>query len=195
MANDAFEPYAAAVRKLLRGPVYHDESVWSQVRDYEHPIREYLGKVGLGMHLDTVGNFAYLYDASRDDDKPDTLPPLTSRRSLSFMDTLLLVLLRERFDEHEMRDVDNAALLLSADELAEMVGVFLGDQPDARRVESNIGTSITRLKNGGFLKERRDGHYEVRPLIRARVSADELELIKQRLAGYVGHDEDTEEDD
>ncbi|HRL13504.1 MAG TPA: DUF4194 domain-containing protein, partial [Aggregatilineales bacterium] len=111
MSELTVEPYAAAVRKLLRGVVYHDDPVWIQIRDYELPIREYLGKIGLGMHLDGIGNFAYLYDMSRAEDAQGGLPALTGRRELSFSDSLLLVLLRERLDEHEMRDLDGVSLL------------------------------------------------------------------------------------
>jgi hypothetical protein len=55
MSNTQFEfaPYASAIRKLLKGVVYHDDPVWIQIRDYELPIREYFDKIGLGVH---VGN-------------------------------------------------------------------------------------------------------------------------------------------
>jgi len=188
VSEERIEPYAAAVRKLLRGVVYHDDSVWTQIRDYELPIREYLGRIGLKMHLDDIGSFAYLYDESRDDDSQEALPALTTRRNLSFSDTLLLVLLRERLDEHELRDLDGDSLILSDDELLEMVRVFMQDYGDARKIETNTSTSVNRLVRYGFLTKRRDGWYEVRPLIRAKISADELEDIKARLSAYIGQE-------
>ena len=195
MLNEHVEPYAAAIRKLLKGVIYHDDPVWSQLRDYELPIREYLSKIGLALHLDEIGNFAYLEDESREDDSMDSLPPLTSRRALSFADTLLLVLLRERLDEHEMRDLDGTRLILGEEDLSEMVMVFLADTPNAQKTAKGIGTSINRLKNYGFLTGRRDGRYEVRPLIRAKISADELDDIKRRLVEYVEPDTDQNEED
>ncbi len=191
------EPYAAAVRKLLKGVIYHDDPVWRQVRDYELPIREYLAKIGLGVHLDEIGNFAYLFDISRDDDNQNALPALTSRRNLSFSDTLLLVMLRERLDEHETRDldVDGTRLILGADEIKEMIGVFMGDYPDMQRVEQNTEASIKRLVRYGFLTERRDGRYEVRPLLRAKIDADELEEIRLRLMSWVQRNNPTGDDD
>lgn len=188
------EPYAAAVRKLLKGVIYHDDPVWMQIRDYELPIREYLGKIGLALHLDEIGNFAYLYDLSRDDDSQSTLPALTSRRNLSFPDTLLLVLLRERLDEHEMRDLDGSKLILSSDELKEMIIVFMADHPDAQKIEQNTEASVKRLARSGFLTERRDGRFEVRPLLRAKIGADELEDIKSRLVGFLRRNSDTGDD-
>lgn len=195
MLNERVEPYAAAIRKLLNGVIYHDDAVWSQLRDYELPIREYLGKIGLALHLDEIGNFAYLEDESRDDDSMDALPPLTTRRALSFADTLLLVLLRERMDEHEMRDLDGTRLILSDEDLTEMIMVFLADTPNAQKTAKGIGTSINRLRKYGFLTIRHDGRYEVRPLIRAKISADELDEIKHRLTEYVEPDDDHNEDD
>jgi len=198
MSEMTVEPYAAAVRKLLRGVVYHDDPVWIQIRDYELPIREYLGKIGLGMHLDGIGNFAYLYDMSRAEDAQGGLPALTGRRELSFSDSLLLVLLRERLYEHEMRDLDGVSLLLTLEELLAMAQVFTQGYRDARKVEASLTTSIKRLENFGFLTRRRDGRYEVRPLIRAKISADELEGIKARLTAFARRadtDETMDDDD
>lgn len=196
MSNDHIEPYAAAVRKLLKGVVYYDDTAaWQQIRDYEYPIREYLGKIGLGMYLDEIGSFAYLYDDSRGDDDQDSLPALTSRRNLSFPDTLLLVLLRERLDEHEMRDLDGINLILSNEELLEMIQVFTQDYGDARKIETNTLTSVNRLVRYGFLTKRSDGRYTVRPLIRAKVNADELESIKARLVAYIQQDGELDGDD
>lgn len=180
-----FEVYAASIRKLLKGVVYHDDPVWIQIRDYELPIREYLAKIGLGLHLDEIGNFAYLYDQSRDDDAPNALPALTSRRNLSFSDTLLLVLLRERLDEHEMRDIEGNRLILSIEEIGEMFRIFISHSTDAQRTDQSILGSINRLKKYGFLTERHDKRYEVRPLLRAKISADVLEDIKSRLQQYI----------
>ena len=196
MSDERIEPYAAAVRKLLKGVVYYDDTAaWQQIRDYEYPIREYLGKIGLGMHLDEIGNFAYLYDDSRDDDNQDALPALTSRRNLSFPDTLLLVLLRERLDEHEMRDLDGADLILSDEDLLDMIQMFMQDYGDARKIETNTTTSVNRLVRYGFLTKRSDGRYMVRPLIRAKINADELEGIKARLVAYVNQDGEMDGDD
>lgn len=183
-----FEPYAAAVRKLLKGAVYHDDPTWVQIRDYESPLREYFSKIGLGVHLDEIGNFAYLYDESRDDDHQSSLPALTNRRNLSFSDTLLLVLLRERLDEYEMRDLDGSKLILGTEEMLEMIGVFMGGHPDIRKVEQNSLSSIKHLAHYGFLTERRGGRFEVRPLLRAKISADELEGIKARLGNVFQQD-------
>lgn len=179
------EPFAAAIRKLLKGVIYHDDSVWMQIRDYELPIRDYLGKIGLGMYLDEVGNFAYLYDMSRDENNANTLPALINRRSLSFLDTLLLVLLRERLDEHEMRNVDDTRLLMNPDDIKTMISVFMNDHPDAQKVEMSVDASIKRMSQSGFLTEKRDGTFEVRPLLRAKIDADKLEEIKNQLTNYL----------
>jgi Domain of unknown function (DUF4194) len=181
--SEQIQPYAAAIRKLLLGVIYHDDAVWSQLRDYELPIREYLAQIGLSIHLDEIGNFAYLEDSSRDDTKT-ALPALTTRRPLSFSDTLLLVLLRERLDEHEMRDVDGMPLILTLDEMSDMMKIFLGDYTDARKVEHDTERSINRLMRYGFLTQLKSGSYQVRPVLRSKIDADELDGIKSRLEAY-----------
>lgn len=94
-----------------------------------------------------------------------------------------------------MRDVDETRLLLSEDDIVDMVEVFLSDHPDARRVEQNIATSINRLKNYGFLTQRPSGHLEVRPLIRAKISADTLEEIRARLIDFLNQNSDMDPDE
>lgn len=190
------QPYAAAIRQLLKGVVYHDDPrVWSQIRDYELPIREYLAQIGLALYLDEIGGFAYLTEGTRDGDDAVSLPALTQRRALSFPVTLLMVLLRERLDEHEMRDLDGGRLWLSLDEMGEMMAVFMGDQSDARKLEITIQTSVNWLVNHGFLRAQADGRYEVRPVLRARIDADALQEIKARLRAYTGTDEAGDEED
>lgn len=185
MSESIIEPYAAAVRKLLQGVVYHEDGkIWQQVRDYEFPLRDYLGRIGLGIHLDTLGGFAYLYEMGRDENDQMSLPPLTQRRPLSFPVTLLLVLLRERLDEHEMRQVDQDSLRLTYEDMHEMMVVFMGDQRDARRTEQTIENSVKSLVRLGYLKEHASGDYTVRPVLRAKVDADALEDIKQKLVNY-----------
>lgn len=189
MNEEQIQPYAAAIRKLLRGVVYYDDTrIWQQLRDHELPIREYLGAIGLQVLLDETGGFAYLHDISADEDGPASLPRLTMRRELNFMDTLLLVLLRERYDEHEGRNMDMGPLSLSAEDLLEMVQVFMPDLSDARKLESSTAASIKRLVRYGFLSERRGGGFIVRPVIRQKVSAGELASIKARLTAYVSAD-------
>lgn len=190
---NSFKPYAAAVRKLLQGVVYTDDAHWSQLRDYELPIREYLGDIGLEVYLDEIGGFAYVYEATRDNDGQTTLPAITQRRSLSFSQTLLMVLLRERLDEHEMRDVDGDRLFLTLEDITEMLTVFLGEQSDARTIEKTVNSGINGLIRQGFLKDLKNDRYEVLPVLRAKVDADTLDDIKANLARYTG--DDTDEDD
>lgn len=183
--SSQIEPYAAAIRKLLQGVVYHDDPVWSQIRDYESAVRHYLARIGLYVHLDEIGQFAYLIDESRNDDSHTSLPALTTRQPLSFSDTLLLVLLRERLEEHERRDGEGNRLILTADEMTAMLTVFLGEYPDARKIQSNINRTINRLVQYDFLSRGKHDRYIVRPVLRAKISGDELDHLKTRLANYI----------
>jgi hypothetical protein len=70
----------------------------------------------------------------------------------------------------------------------------MADHPDAQKIEQMTETSIRRLARYGFLTERRDGRYEVRPLLRAKIRADELEDIKSRLIGLLQRHDDPGDD-
>jgi hypothetical protein len=65
------------------------------------------------------------------------------------------------------------------------------DHPDAQKIEQNTESSIRRLTRYGFLTEQRDGRFEVRPLLRAKIGVDELEGIKSRLIGFLQRNNDT----
>ncbi|TVR24201.1 MAG: DUF4194 domain-containing protein [Anaerolineaceae bacterium] len=189
------QPYAAAIRQLLKGAIYHDDhKIWSQLRDYETPVRDYLAQIGLELYLDEIGGFAYLTEGTRDDDGASPLPALIQRRALSFPATLLMVLLRERLDEHEMRDLDGGRLRLSADDISEMMMVFMGEQSDARKQENAITSSVKALVRYNYLKQLPDDRYEVLPIIRARFDGDMLTEIKARLQRYITGDDDEADD-
>lgn len=189
------QPYAAAIRQLLKGAVYHDDhKIWSQLRDYETPIRDYLAQIGLELYLDEIGGFAYLSEGTRDEDGASPLPALIQRRALSFPATLLMVLLRERLDEHEMRDLDGGRLRVSADDISEMMMVFMGESSDARKQENAITSGTKALVRYNYLKPLADDRYEVMPIIRARFDGDMLAEIKSRLQNYVAGDDDETDD-
>jgi hypothetical protein len=189
--SSQIELYAAAVRKLLKGVVYHDDPVWQQLCDYKNAIKAYLGQIGLFLHFDEVYGFAYLKDMIDEDETLD-LPRLVRRSKLNFWHTLLLVLLRERFDEHETRNLDNAVLRLQETDIVEMLSMFMREKADERKIEDTAKQCINRLKLDGFLTERHDNYFEVRPLIRARFSADDLENVKASLIAKSAMD-DTDE--
>ena len=92
-----------------------------------------------------------------------------------------------------MRDVDGLSLVLSVDDMTEMTRVFLGDYADARKVEQSTERSIGRLQRYGFLTERKNGDYQVRPVLRSKIDADELSYIKGKLERHIGIDEDDDE--
>lgn len=181
------EPYAGAVRKLLKGVVYHDDDakVWSQIRTYELPLREYLAKIGLALYLDEGMGFAYLHEGTLDEDGKTQLPALTIQRQLSFALTLLLVLLRERLEEHLIRNVEQVNLYLSQEDILEMLLMFMGDSPDARRTETQLMATINRAVDYGFLKRLSDERYLVRPVLRAKIHIDTLQDIKEKLQTFI----------
>ena len=183
------EPYAAAVRQLLKGVVYYDDDpkVWSQIRTYTVPLREYLHKIGLILYLDEGIGFAYLAEESGTDDNKNELPPITMKRQLSFSVTLLLVLLRERLEEHTSREVEYPDLRLSYDDIQDMLSVFMGEHPDARRIQSITSNAINRAVDYGFLKKL-DRYYLVRPVLRAKINIDALQSIKISLYNLIHKD-------
>ena len=104
-------PYAAAVLKLLKGPVNYDvdPKEWDLIVTYQNDLKKYFEKIGLSLYTNIDDGFSYLYQASGEDDSG--LPRITRRIPLPFDVTLLAVLLRERLTEQSIEDVNMGNLL------------------------------------------------------------------------------------
>ena len=93
----SYEEFAPLELKLLRGPVYHDDSTWDDIRLFQAGISRHLGQIGLSLHIDEEDGFAYV--GQIDDEDGGELPRLVHRRPLNSDVTLLCVLLREEWEK------------------------------------------------------------------------------------------------
>jgi hypothetical protein len=119
------------------------------------------------------------------------LPRLVARRPLSFPVSLLLALLRKKLAEFDASGSDTR-LVLSRDEIVELVRVFLPDGPNEARLIDQIETTINKVAELGFLHKLKSAggacaglaSYEVRRILKAFVDAQWLAEFDDRLAIY-----------
>jgi hypothetical protein len=177
--DKTYQIYAYAIRRLLQGVVYHDDTkAWKQIRTYQTAITQYFGQINLILYFDDLNGFAYLKDNTDD----DSLPPIITRRSLTLEQTFLVVLLRERLDEYENRDMLGGVLYLSYQDIYDMMRIFMPEQADERKTEKRLNGLLDKMKEYGFLREEGNHkRYEVRRILRAKISAEELVSIRTKL--------------
>ncbi|MEH2293596.1 DUF4194 domain-containing protein [Nostoc sp.] len=185
-------PYAHVILKLLRGAIYSDDSHWERLQSYLTPIKEYFGKIGLQVqHYETEG-FAYLEQPDPDpEDQTEPLPRLTARHKLSFNVTILCVLLREQLRQFDASDA-TGRLVLSIEKIRDLLQPYLQEGNNEERFRREVDGLVKQAMELGFLKclSGQDDNYEVRPILKAKVDADTLELLKQKLATYANRPAD-----
>ena len=184
-------PYAAVVIKLLQGTLEADDSAWSLLLDYRIAVREHFESFGVALHLDEVEGYAYLTQPEAGDDEvedtPETLPRLVRRQKLSYNATLLCVLLRERLVRFDQRELRSTQAVVSKSDIQGMLTLFLEERTDEKRVLRTVDTLIRQVTDLGFLKKLSgdEERYEIRRIIRAKLSADDLVEIKEKLAAHL----------
>lgn len=177
---------ATAVIRLMRGVVYRetDEDTWSALDRHTGPVRDHFAAIGVDLVVDDSEGYAYL--KSRDEDEcEEPLPRLVNRRSLTYNLSLLLVLLRKRLVEFETTGGEGK-LVLTRDQIVEMLRLFLADSTNEARVIDQVDTTIRKAAELGFLRQLRGqpDHWEVRRILKAYVDAQTLSDFAGRLQEY-----------
>jgi hypothetical protein len=167
-----------ALIPLFKGVVYADASpeAWRAILSMLPRIRDYVRVLGLDVILDEAEGYAFLRQRAEEPDGSEPVRRLVPRRPLSYPVSLLLVLLRKRLAQHDASGGDTR-LVLSREQIVDMVRVFLAAGPNEARLEDQIDTYIRRVEELGFLraiKEENTSLYEIRRILRAFVNADWL---------------------
>lgn len=182
---------------LMKGVVFSesDPAVWPHVLGLSHRIRDYVGVLGLELILDEAEGYAYLRQRVPMEGEPE-IPRLVPRRKLGYSVSLLLALIRKKLAENDAGGGESR-LILSRQEIVEMVRLFLPDTVNEARLADQIGGQINKVVEMGFLRRMRgDGErFEVRRILKAFVDAQWLEEFDRRLSEYrESPDESSQED-
>ena len=179
-------PYAPVVIKLLQGVIYSDDPHWERLQIDLTPIKEYFGKIGLQVqNYDTEG-FAYLEQPDHDpEERTEPLPRLTVRRPLSFKVTVFCVLLRDQLRLFDASDA-TGRLIVSIEKLRDLLQPFLLERNNEEKFRQEVKGLTNQMIELGFLKRLsgQDEDYEIRPIIKAKIDAEMLELLKEKLENY-----------
>ncbi|MEO8221817.1 MAG: DUF4194 domain-containing protein [Specibacter sp.] len=172
------------VTKLFKGVVTRDgdEKLWQRLTELSAQARDYVAVLGLELVLDDSEGYAFL--RSHPDADPE-LPRLIPRRQLTFHVSLLLALLRARLAEFDTQNSETR-LIMTADQIGDMVSVFLPESSNEARVLDQLATNIKKVTELGFLRKLRgqDQSYEVARILKAYVDAQWLEEFDARLSDY-----------
>ena len=182
--NNETLPYALAVIKLFQGVVYSDDkAVWNCLIQYQQDIQQHFSGIGIEVFVLENEGFAYLKQKESDPSQEENLPHIIERRQLSYPVTLLSVLLFEKLIEFDMKGGDSTRLIIDRQEIKESVRIFLPEGSNEAKLTDRVDTHIKKLVDIGFLRELStdSNKFEVRRILKAKISADGLQEIKEKL--------------
>lgn len=174
---------------LLKGVLYQDSDpqLWQSLLQLQARIREVLKVLGLELILDESEGYAFLRTRLADEGE-NALPKLVSRRQLSYGVSLLLALLRRKLAEVDASG-GSTRLILSREEIVEMVRLFLPEGSNQTRQVDKVEQDLGKIVDLGFLRplKGQEHHYEVRRILKSFVDAQWLSEFDTRLAAYREH--------
>ncbi|MDG1297631.1 MAG: DUF4194 domain-containing protein [Saprospiraceae bacterium] len=185
------EPYAKAIIHLLKGDVSDKDFIWKDLEEYQIEIQEYLNRIGLELIFNKRDGFAYLRQFEVDDDG-NTIG-LIQRRQLSFEVSIICVLIREAYEDFEMNPTNIMAekCFITHHQLKEQAELFFTEGFNQVKFQRDLDKYISKTLELGFLRLHQDAEnnaervYEVKPIIKARISVNELLEFKDKMKQYV----------
>jgi len=180
---------------LLKGVLYRqdDERLWASLLSLQARVREQAAVLLLDLVLDEAEGYAFLKSQPEPEDVDATPRPprLIARRPLSYPVSLMLALLRKRLAEADASGGDTR-LVLSREDIAELMRVFLPDGTNEARLIDQVDSTITKVVELGYLRKLKPAagasqqapRYEVRRILKAFVDAQWLADFDARLEGY-----------
>jgi hypothetical protein len=176
------------VVSLLRGVLDQEEKAeaWNALLNIQATVRDYVAVLGLELVLDEAEGYAFLRSRPEDDEKTEpAIPRLVRRQPLSFPVSLLLALLRKKLAEFDATGGE-ARLILSRDEIAELIRVFLPVGSNEAKLIDQVDTHLNKIVKLGFLRSLhgQKNMFEVRRILKAFIDAHWLTEFDQRLAVY-----------
>jgi hypothetical protein len=194
LESPAAPDLSTLVVPLLKGVLYQesDGALWTALLGLQPRVRDYVAVLGLELVLDEAEGYAFLRSRPEAEDFEAKLPRLIPRRQLAFPVSLILALLRKKLAEFDAGAGDSPRLILSREDIVELVRVFLPEGSNDAKLMDQVETHLNRIVDLGFLRKLKtqpgaDNLYEVRRILKAFVDAQWLAEFDARLAAYRDH--------
>ena len=163
--------------QLLAGPSLDGQRhsrLWPVLIRDEAAIRSRLSDLFLQLVIDRDLQVAFTRQAETGDLE---VPRLLRRANLTFIDSILLLHLRQRLTQAEAHG-DRA--VVSTDEIVEFLGVYeQAGNTDRALFEKRILASIEKIKKHSILRKIRasENRFEISPTLKLLFSAEEIQAL------------------
>jgi hypothetical protein len=182
-------PYTTVFIKLLKGPIeYVEKSMWEKLIQYKAELTGFLQQLGLTLVLDEQDGYAYVKHMQTDEE--DSSVTWIQRRSLTYEESVMLVLLREMMAEFEVGEATNRELIKKRREIKEYAELFFKENASRVKFLKEIDRLIDKAEENGFL-DKTENHdladeqkFRIKKIIKAKVSSEELDVFYQQLQKF-----------
>ncbi len=181
--------------QLLAGPSLDGQrhsKLWPILIRDEMAIRSRLSELFLQLVIDRDLQVAFTRQAETGDLE---VPRLLRRANLTFLDSILLLHLRQRLTQAETHG-DRA--VVSTDEVVEFLGVYeQAGNTDRALFEKRIHASIEKIKKHSILRKIRasENRFEISPTLKLLFSAEEIQALTRIYHDMQAADASSEQDD
>lgn len=186
-------PYAPVIIRLLQDVIYEEDKQWKELMAHQNAVTEYFERIGVKLVINENDGFAYVFQPEHEEEDETKVPRLVKRTPLSYETTMISVLLREMLEEYDVKGTDSVKLFITNKDIKEKIELFFPDRNNRVKLIKNFDTYINSVINLGFLKITREDpkdkdntQYEVKRILKAKISNEKLEEIKLKLQDYVG---------
>jgi len=187
-SNAQGQPLSRVLIALMKGILSRetDEERWQALLDLQPAVRDHVSLFGLELRLDETEGYAWLATRPSIEGEAD-LPRLVTRRPLSFPVSLILALMRKKLAESDASG--EGRLILSVDDVLEMIRLFLPETANEAKLADQVDTHLNKIVELGFARRLRgqDQKIEVRRILKSFVDAQWLAEFDRRLEEYRDH--------
>ena len=181
------EPFATIIVKLLQGAIYDDNAkLWNDLLQYQFEISQYFEKIAVELIVEKQDGYAYIKQVPIDEE--DNTIGLVRRIPMKYELSLLCVLLRMLIDDFEVSNTDQQNLYISHKRLKEELEIFFKEKSHKVKMIKELDRYIEQAEGLGFLKSidkdtkvKDEIRYEVRRIIKAKITNEKLEEFKRKL--------------
>ncbi|MBV4356254.1 DUF4194 domain-containing protein [Pinibacter aurantiacus] len=180
-------PYTQVFIKLLKGPVeYIEKNTWEKLLQYKSELAVFVQQLGLTLVLDEEDGYAYVkHTISEEDD--DAAVSWMQRRSFTYDESVLLVLLRDMMAEFEVGEATSRELIKKRREIKEYAELFFKENASRVKFIRELDRLIDRAEENGFIDKMENNDildeqkFRIKKIIKARVDGEILDQFKQQL--------------
>lgn len=181
-----FQDWSIAAVKLLQGAIESDETkAWNLLASNRTTLEEFMARLGLAIVVNDQEGFAYLVQLNLEEapDGYDRLPKLFQASRLGYHQTLLCVLLRDALRRFEDEQTHDEICVVEETRLLEEWKLFFPHDGDDVKQLRNLRSHFAKLADLKFVRQfgLSKGSWEVRRILKARLTADDLASLYQQL--------------